>query len=274
MKYATGYSPSHITSFFCIDDLAKNELEQGSRGAGFCLDVGVTTKIQESLEKSVKIYINNQLVENPVVTLEVLKYFKAEFNLEFLNIEIYHSITLPQGSGFGTSAAGALSLSFAINSYYNLNLEAVKLAQISHIAEIRAKTGLGTIAGEFLGGIEIRESAGAPGIGIHRNIQYPKTLSCHIFYKGKFLTQEALTNKTIRENVIIAGNKALSHSSKINDYQQIMELAHKFTYESKLLSESLSKLYFELKTEGIQSAMLMFGEGLYFLYPQEEYKKI
>lgn len=275
MKRSIGYAPSHITAFFSIEDQASDELAKGSRGAGFCLSAGVKTLVQEGKEES-SIFINGQSPDNPRVTLQLLKIFREDQihqKIDFKkldNIEIYHEITMPEGSGFGTSGAGALSLAHALNDYFSLEMAPLKLAQLAHRAEIRAKTGLGTIAGEFLGGVEVRESAGAPGIGTIRPIPFPESLRCHILYQGKILTHEALSDPKIRKTVIEAGNRALLHPKTILSWEEMMKRAHQFTKECQLLPPPLANLFLALKENGIDGAMLMFGKGIHFLYLQED----
>lgn len=275
MKIAIGYAPSHITVFFSIEDQVSDELSKGSRGAGFCLSAGVKTLVQHGKQGG-EIFINGSLSTNPSVTLQLLKIFrddpihqKIDFN-ELDAIEIHHEITMPEGSGFGTSGAGALSLAHALNDYFSLEMTPVKLAQLAHLAEIRAKTGLGTIAGEFLGGLEVRESAGAPGIAKIRSVDFPESLRCHIFYQGRISTRQALSDPEIRKTVIAAGNRALFQQESILSWDDMMKRAYQFTKECQFLPPSLMKLFHALKQNGIDGAMLMFGKGIHFLYLQED----
>jgi len=75
-------------------------------------------------------------------------------------IIIKHSINVPIGAGFGTSGAAALSLALALNEVFDLGMSKIEAAQLAHIAEVECKTGLGTVAAETFGGLEIRVKPG------------------------------------------------------------------------------------------------------------------
>lgn len=280
MKRFEGYSPSHITQFFSIEDQSDQELLKGSRGAGFCLEAGVTTRVTiPSVSNQLsqpEISINGQPTPDAPVSLALLQLVKETTSVDpaLLNLQVEHRVDLPQGSGFGTSGAGALSLSHALNRALKLNFTPEDCAQLAHRAEIRARTGLGTIAGEYLGGIEIRKSAGAPGVAEIVPVDYPSDLRCRIWYFGKVLTAGALRDPEIRSAVIEAGNRAMDQISSKSHWEGMMELASQFTSDSGLLTAALAPAYHQLKDAGIASAVLMFGNGLYFLYRERDKENI
>ena len=273
------YCPGHITTFFKIDKGSKNLLNVGSLGAGFSLSLGVITTIKNNplsnLDKPI-IFINNKIENNAVVSKNVLKLFLengAKLS-DYTNLIIEHQIQLPQSSGFGTSGAGALSLSFALNKFLKLNLSKKKCGEIAHIAEILSKTGLGTVAGEFCGGIEIRETAGAPGHSIVRKLKTDKKIYCKIIYKGKMRTEIALNSKKIIKAILKASNETTNNLDKITSWEELQERASLFTKKSNLLPKPLKKLSTRWEKLGIQNSMLMFGEGIYTIFSKNEREKI
>ena len=90
------------------------------------------------------------------------EYLKDLYNRPYY-VNIKHGISIPIGFGLGSSGAGALSLSYALNDALDIGLGRNQTAQIAHHGDIACKTGLGTVIAEFLGGFEIRTSIGAPG---------------------------------------------------------------------------------------------------------------
>lgn len=273
----SAYAPCHITSYFMIDDGDKADLQKGSKGAGFCLNSGVTTTVSKrSATDSSQVYINGKESPDAIVSNEILSlYHKEGISKDKLaELKIEHKLDMPQGSGFGTSGAGGLSLSIALNEWFKSEFSVEKCAQIAHLAEIYAGTGLGTIAGEYCGGIEIRESAGAPGYAVLRKIIPPKSTRCRIIFKGKIPTKEALKDPIIREKVIQYGKMACSNHENIKDWSSLMKSAALFTQQTGLLSQSLQNCANYLNEKEIDHAMLMFGEGIYILYDQSETEKI
>lgn len=259
-------------------------LKRGSTGVGFCLKRGVKTTVTYSKrENNLAIFINNkkvsdaavsQIVVNHFINIATKKYPNLDLQDFFSHLTIKHKIFLPLSSGFGTSAAGALSLAFALNKMLCLNLPKVELAQITHLCELEAKTGLGTVAGTAKGGMEYRESSGAPGVASILDINYPKKLKAHIFYYGSFPTPLALSDKALKEQIKKAGNKAIDIFKSNPNWQEAQKLSTIFTKESGLLPSSLTSLFDFLETSQLYPAMLLFGNGLYFLYQPKEQKKI
>ena len=152
MKETKAFSPGHITGIFQICDQVPNLLQKGSRGAGVSINKGVKTKVivKPSTKSSFKIRINKIQVKTAKVSEHVLNSFLSRVKG---NHEIFvdHDISIPIGSGFGTSGAGALSLAIALNEALSLDLPQIEVAQIAHIAEVKCKTGLGTVIAEKFG---------------------------------------------------------------------------------------------------------------------------
>ena len=92
-----------------------------------------------------------------------MKYL--ELDGRYWNVDISHASKFPMGRGYGTSGAGALGLSLALNEVMGLSLADIEAAQIAHLSEIACKTGLGTVLSAFSGGMTLRTKPGAPGVG-------------------------------------------------------------------------------------------------------------
>ncbi|MHA2315103.1 MAG: GHMP family kinase ATP-binding protein, partial [Candidatus Hermodarchaeia archaeon] len=122
---ARGFSPGHITGFFQICDEPEDPLEKGSRGAGVSLDKGVTTTVEVKAAKVTQIHIEmNGSTSHAVPVSEAVIARMLEFlPSRAFDIRVKHDVALPVGCGFGTSGAGALSLSLALNEALGLGLE-------------------------------------------------------------------------------------------------------------------------------------------------------
>ena len=81
------------------------------------------------------------------------------------NITIEHQIEVPIGTGFGTSAGGALTAGLALKDALDLPLTYNQIGKIAHVSEIKCQTGLGTVSSlTFSGGCVLVVEPGAPGI--------------------------------------------------------------------------------------------------------------
>jgi len=162
---ATAFAPGHISCFFepvFSQDLART----GSRGAGINVSLGAVSEVfaENSTEQDFEIFINNRKANAPVTRL-ALKYLIGE---NPIRVVVKTKSELPIGQGFGMSAAGALSATYALSKIAGLNTnEAMKA---SHFAEVQLRTGLGDVMGSCFGGIEVRKSAGLPPWGMIEHI--------------------------------------------------------------------------------------------------------
>lgn len=154
----TAYCPGHITGFFlpCIHHLP---LHTGSRGAGMCVDRGVTTTlIVEKGSGSAELFLNGERSDAPVMRTALGLMGAEEFD-----IVVESSVELPISSGFGMSAAGALSATLALAQVVGRTREEAFAA--AHLAELTNGTGLGDVAALWRGGMTFRRTEGLPPFG-------------------------------------------------------------------------------------------------------------
>ena len=144
MRRAKSFCPAHITGFFTIKDASENPLQTGSLGAGFCIGKGTFTAVRRCRFRSQSIVlINGRRVFAPV-SLKTAELFFAAAGIPPEPLKIAHRVNVPQGAGFGTSGAGALSLALALNRLYGSPLEESQTVGTAHSADVLCRTGLGT----------------------------------------------------------------------------------------------------------------------------------
>ena len=271
----TAFSPGHITGFFEKPENKKlntDLLFYGFKGAGFSFKKGVTTSVElyKSKKKWYQIYINNSLTTNAEVSKWVVQYYLDKFDFTFY-IKINHSIDIPIGYGLGTSGAAALSLSYALNKALNINLSKEHAAQIAHIAEIECNTGLGTVISEFYGGLEIRTSFGAPGIGKLTKIEL-NNYKAIILCISPLSTKQILTNYSNNANSL--GEKMVEQLLLSKDVNFFLRMSHQFADFLGLTKGICAKPIEELNRLGVDSSMGMFGETIFTLVPPNEVSSV
>ena len=206
-----------------------------------------------------QISINDIRVEDAEVSKWVLEeYLKLVDHRYYINIE--HEISIPVGFGLGSSGAGALSLSYALNEAFNIGLNTKEAAQVAHNAEIACKTGLGTVIAEFTGGFEMRTNAGAPGIGTVEKIEL-KNHKAIIFCISPISTKSFLSNRIhLADGVGESMLKRLRVSRDIDDF---LEMSYCFAHHLGL-TEGRCKLPIQsLKSRGFRCGVALFGETLF-----------
>ena len=135
MKRASAFSPGHVTGLFYMLDMEEDPLYCGSLGAGFSLKKGALTSVMHnSASESDLITINSREEREAPVSRKVIELFFNRAAIKPEGIRVVHNIETPQGSGFGSSGSGALSLAFALNRLYGDPLSAIEASRIAHTA--------------------------------------------------------------------------------------------------------------------------------------------
>jgi len=275
----SAFSPGHITGFFERPNNNNNNnknmdlLFHGSKGAGFSFKKGVTTTIDlyKSNNKGYQIFLNNSLFNEVEVSKWVVQYYLDKFDLPSYFINIKHSIDIPIGYGLGTSGAAALSLSYALNKSLDIGLLKEQAAQIAHIAEIQCKTGLGTVIAEFYGGLEIRTSFGAPGVGKVTKIEL-NNYKAIILCINPISTKQILNNYSTNANTL--GNKMVEQLLLSKDVNSFLSMAHKFADSLGLTKGSCEKPIQKLNRLGIDCSIALFGQTVFTIVEDKEVSKV
>lgn len=261
------FCPGHITGFFKAELEQKKPELQGSIGAGFCIQEGVTTCVNvTSSEKSgFRIKVTGYQPDNTQVSEFVInEFFKLVKENIFLDVE--HRITIPVGYGLGSSGAVALSLAFALNKVLGTNLSRTQVGQIAHNAEIYCKTGLGTVLSSYHGGFEIRTKQGAPGIGSLRKIHNDFTAIVICF--SPISTKKILKEELPKINGL--GGKMVSKLIKSRDYLEFQDMSLEFAKYVRIITPKMDAVINDLRNNGIKCGVAMFGETVFTLIPKEK----
>ncbi len=286
MDTVAAYAPGHITGIFFIDDLDRDPLKRGSLGAGFSIDAGATTRISSALsgagavpdsktESYTPVFrLNGETAELDVSSAVVSHFTESLPDLPQKQLLISHKIDLPQGSGFGTSGAGALSLALALNRWYGSPYSCEEAAQFAHRAEVECKTGLGTVIGEYFGGFEVRTHTGAPGIGKIMQIPFQNDLRAVFAVYGPYSTNSALSDPKVRDRINLNGKTALDGLQRDPSVSNFLRYSRQFAEGTGLITPWSAELLEVLDAHKVTGSMLMFGEGIFTLAPSDKATEI
>jgi pantoate kinase len=271
MKTATAFSPCNITGFFRIHTDPKDPLRAGSTGASVALKTGVTTQVivRQSRKSTVSASFNGRLLSKKSVSFYVTRRY-LRLSRKHWSVEITHTSRLPTGCGYGTSGAGALGLSLALNEATGQSLRKLEAAQIAHVSEIACKTGLGTVTSVFSGGFGLRTSPGAPGVGKITSLPVPKTLRLVTATFGPMATSRILSNDLLKKRVNKCGTELIERFDAEHLQTSFMELSRMFADCLNLMSNRLSRVVNRVDSMGFRSSMVMLGESLFCLAPIDD----
>jgi pantoate kinase len=274
---ATAFCPAHVTGFFKahLDDNQNNLENLGSMGAGFSIKQGVTTKVKiesknnqkSNFKITTKGYQSDKTDISEFVLNEFLKLGK--FSNKFFNIE--HDISIPVGYGLGSSAAVALSLSFALDQALETKLEKITIGKIAHNAELNCKTGLGDVLASFHGGFEIRVKPGAPGIGRVEKI-LTKEISIIMICFSPISTNKFIKERLSQINGL--GGKMVNKLMESKNYEHFQDMSLEFANYIDVMTPKMQKLVNELSENNIKCGVALFGETIFSMIPKKDENKI
>lgn len=269
---ATAYSPAGISSFFEICDTTPNgetitDLKKvGARGGGFGIKKGVKTTVSltESNINKIHVYINGRNAPEAETTKTVVHMLLEK--TEPYNVVVRHNVEVPIGAGFGSSAAGALTTALAISKALGLNLTYNQLGTIAHIAEVKCKTGLGTVGPLMLGGCIITIEPGAPGIAIIDRIPISTDYVIVAGVFGPIPTKEVLSSAERRMAVNKWGKKTLEKILAEPSLENFLACCCDFAEKTGFMTPHVKTLIKLAKKAGaIGAAQNMVGDAVHAL---------
>ncbi|MEC8998072.1 MAG: hypothetical protein VX909_02325 [Candidatus Thermoplasmatota archaeon] len=167
-RLGRGQCGAHLTLLFTVDDGANDPEEQGSVGAGLCLEDGTEAiaKGEEGVPSLVVSFLGDEYESTMYDdVLEVLCSEAPEAGE--LAWELSIRTVLPASQGFGMSASGAIAAAMAFQRALGIpHEECVRRSfLVAHIVERRNSSGLGDTTALAAGGVERRLVAGSPFSG-------------------------------------------------------------------------------------------------------------
>jgi pantoate kinase len=263
----SAFSPAHITGFFKaeLDENKKTEL-QGSLGAGFSIEKGVTTtvEVEDSNFTDFKIKISGYQPDNTQVSEFVINEFLKNLDGNYF-VSIHHDIKVPVGYGLGCSAAVALSLVYALNEAFGTKFSKEHLGKMAHNAEVMCQTGLGDVLASYHGGFEIRVKGGAPGIGQLKKIPMDAPSAIMICF-SPISTKQFLKDRLSSINGL--GGKMVNKLVQSENIDQFHEFSVEFANYVNIVTPKMKSVIEDLRSHGIKSGVALFGETVFTLVPK------
>jgi len=281
-KTAKAFAPAGISSFFEICDRTDDgkpiaDLERvGSRGGGFGIQKGVLTEVSvsEAKKSGIRVFINGNLAPEAETTKTVAQILLNKADKSF-DVVVNHKIDVPVGAGFGTSAGGALTTGLALSEALGLHLTFNQIGRIAHVAEVRCKTGLGTVGPLMLGGCAITVEPGAPGISVIDRIPLSDDYVIVAGVFGATPTKQVLNSAEKRQQVNRYGRRTLEAILAEPSIENFMACCLDFADKAGFMTARVRRLV-ELaeKAGAVGVAQNMVGEVVHALVLEENVGEI
>jgi len=264
---ATAFAPGHISCFF--EPVFSNDIfRTGSRGAGINITLGATSEVfvENSDKQNIEVFINNKKSSAQVTKL-ALNYLMGN---NHFNVVVKTKLDLPISQGFGMSAAGAISATFAFSRIIGFSTnEAIKA---SHFAEVQLKTGLGDVLASCFGGIEIRKSPGLPPWGLIEHIPGNFNLVLCVLGK-KIYTKKILEDKSKLNKIIDYGKYCTKKLLENPSIENLFYLSQVFTKNSGLANKHVLDAINAASRYG-KAGMCMLGNSIFSMGETENLCKV
>jgi len=282
VRRVEAFSPGGISSFFEICDTTEDgrfieDLERvGARGGGFGIERGVLTKVlvEEAKTNSIRVLINGKIAPQAKTTRTVAQALLSKADGAF-DVTVNHRVDVPIGAGFGSSAAGALTTSFALSNALNLHLTYNQLGRIAHVAEVQCKTGLGTVGPLMLGGCVLTVEPGAPGTSIIDRIPIRDDYVVVAGVLGPTPTQQVLSSPEKRRDINRWGRKTLEAILAEPSIENFLACCLEFAEKTGFMTQRLRELVNLAENAGaVGVAQNMVGEAIHALTLEENAKNV
>lgn len=282
MRTAKAFSPAGISSFFEICDTNPDGTpimdpeKIGARGGGFGIQKGVTTQVTvaEAYRNIVRVFINGRETSRAYTTRTVVNMLLRKVEKTY-SVEVRHEVDVPIGAGFGSSAAGALSAALALSRALDLHLTYNQIGCIAHAAEVKCKTGLGTVGPLMIGGCVITIEPGAPGIALIDRIPISEEYAIVSGVFGGISTKKVLSSPLKRSAVNMWGGKTLKAILADPSLENFMLNCRAFSEKTGFMTERVRRLLKAADDAGaIGAAQNMVGEAVHALTTMEDAEKV
>ena len=279
---ACAFAPAGISSFFEICDRTADgkpilDLEHvGSRGGGFGLQKGVWTTVSASEAKttSIRVYINGKLAPEAETTKTALQMLLSKTGGVY-DVVVKHEVEVPIGAGFGTSAGGALTAGLALSKALDLPLTFNQIGKIAHVAEIRCKTGLGTVGPLMISGCILTVEPGAPGISIIDRIPLSPDYVVVAGVFGPTPTKQVLASAEQRLAVNRYGKKTLEAILAEPTLENFLACCWDFAEKTGFATDRVKQLVRSAERAGaVGAAQNMVGEAVHAVTGVENAERI
>jgi len=272
-RISKAFSPAGISSFFEICDKTADgkpitDLEHvGARGGGFGIDKGVFTEVSvtEAEKNDIRVFINEKFSPEAETTKTVAEALLKKVEGKY-RVVVRHSVSVPIGAGFGTSAGGALGTGFALCKALGINLTYGQIGRIAHVAEIKCKTGLGTVGPLLLGGCILTVEPGAPGYAVIERLPISEDYRIVAGVFKPLPTREVLSSAEKRKMVNKWGRKTVDRILAEPSLENFMMASKEFAIKTGFATERVRRLIEDAEKAGaVGAAQNMVGEAVHAL---------
>jgi pantoate kinase len=231
-------------------------------------------RVTKAEKNDVKVFINESLWPGADTTKAVVRMLLKKSERSW-NVVVRHTIDVPIGAGFGSSAAGALGAALALSKALGLSLTLNQLARAAHVADVQCKTGLGTVGPLTVGGCVLTLEPGAPGIAVIDRLPVSADYVIVAGVYGPIPTRSILSSTERRTAVNRWGRKTLDAILSKPSLENFLHCCLEFSEKTGFMTKRLRTLVKLAEEAGaIGAAQNMVGEAVHALTTSENADRV
>ncbi len=159
------------------------------------------------------------------------------------------------------SGAGVLSALLALNEALGRPRSREEVVALAHRAEVEARTGLGDVYPQSLGGLDIREAPGGPPYGrVHRVPVEGEVVVCVI--GPPLATRAILSNAMVLQSVNGVGRRLTDRFLRRRDLESFFQLGWLFARQTVLATSAIHGAVLKASLHG-HASMCMLGNAVF-----------
>ncbi len=256
------FCPAHITGFFSLPlDAEKMGDKEGSRGAGFSIELGAKAEVDLDQDEW-EIVVNGEPTSFMVVEKTVYNFAEGG------TIEI--ETDLPFSQGFGMSGACALASGTAVLEELGEDLEQALAA--AHRSEMFCRTGMGDVLAQYHGGFEIRVKGGLPPYGEIKISELNKEVVLAIA-GNPLATPDILRDPFMAGWINAVGEEIMDEFLPEDGFDNFLKLSRRFAEETKFPKEGV-KSALKIGSNAGKGSMAMIGNSVFFVGDTERLESL
>lgn len=279
------FAPAAISNFFTIEDDATltpdSDLSHvGARGGGYMLSKGVRTQATVVPAPGFppivgEIVVNGDAGYDAKTTRLAAEMLLRAAEISGISVRLDQDVEVPIGSGFGASAASALSAVNAIARALSLEMPPERVAYFAHAADILCRTGLGTVSVIYrYGGAGIIVKAGAPGVAEVKAVQVPPGVRVVTASLAPYVKSLVLSSPETRDRVNRLGGEALSRAGDLT-LESLVRAGEVFSESLGLESPQVKHLIKLARERGAMGASQnMVGHAVHSIVWEEDSERV
>ncbi|ABL78451.1 GHMP family kinase ATP-binding protein [Thermofilum pendens] len=270
MRCAKAWSPAGLSGLFETHIVEGDYLATGARGAGLALKKGVLVEACLTGGEGVRVEVSNGVRIMPTVET-VARDLLARAGLSG-GLEVRVDVSVPVGGGLGTSGASALATALALGKLLGLKLGYMELARVAHVAEVKNRTGLGTVSGLVVGGAVVVLKPGAPGFDAVDRILFDDVKVVVGFF-GAVPKPSILSSKNLAE-IDRVGRRLVDELAREMTIEKFAEVSKRFSLETGLATPNVRKA-FKLAEElgAVGAGQAQIGDTAFLLVYEDKVER-